>query len=105
MPSRKKLDLSHGAVVLICSRTYDSVPTGRVGFSTDAQINCMPHTCLDADRKRLHTHTQLRELKEVKSSAVIGLLKAALASDSLSATTEIICIISVVSSLRISEAS
>lgn len=37
-------------------KDYDSVPTGRVGFSTDAQINCTPHTCLAADRKRLYTH-------------------------------------------------
>lgn len=78
------------------------MPTGCVGFSTDAQINCTPHTCLAADRKRLHTHTQLRTLREVKSSAITGLIKAFLASDSLSATTEIFSIISVVRSLRIS---
>lgn len=85
-------------------KDYDSVPTGRVGFSTDAQINCTPHTCLAADRKRLRTHTQLRAHREGKSSAVTGLIKVILASDSLSATTEIFCIISVVRSLGISEA-
>lgn len=52
-----------------------------------------------------YTHTQLRAHREVKSSAVTGLIKVVLASDSLSATTEIFCIISVVRSLRISEAS
>lgn len=53
----------------------------------------------------MHTHTQLRALGEVKSSAETGLIKAFLASDSLSETTEIFCIISDVRSLRINEGS
>lgn len=64
------------------------MPTGCVGFSTDAQNNCTPHTCLAADRRRLHTHThtELGALREVKSSALTGLTEALLAS--LSATTQ-----------------
>jgi len=115
MPSGKKLDLSPGTAALICSRTM--IPC--LHSCTRTMIQCLQGVLQVVQMHRLvvhhipvwlltgkgYTHTALRAFREVKSSAVTGLIQAFLASELLSATTEIFCLISIVRSPRRSEAS